>query len=132
MFDQFTHDYTPVGNVLVSALIAAIPIAIILVMLGVLRTKAHWAALGGLISAFLVALLVYGMPLGIALSAAALGAVFGFWPIVWIVINALFLHNLTVETGKFDIVRNSLAALTTEITTLSSFSKEEEVSPTLS
>ncbi len=114
MFDQFTHDYTPVGNVLVSALIAAIPIAVILVMLGVLRTKAHWAALGGLISAFLVALLVYGMPLGIALSAAALGAVFGFWPIVWIVINALFLHNLTVETGKFDIVRNSLAALTTD------------------
>ncbi|QIN77923.1 L-lactate permease [Rubrobacter marinus] len=114
MFQQFTHDYTPIGNVLVSALLAAIPIAVILVMLGVLRTKAHWAALGGLVSAFLVALLVYGMPLGIALSAAALGAVFGFWPIVWIVINALFLHNLTVETGKFDIVRNSLASLTTD------------------
>ena len=114
MFQQFTHDYTPVGNVLVSALIAAIPIAVILVMLGVLRTKAHWAALGGLVSAFLVAVVVYSMPLGIALSAAALGAVFGFWPIVWIVINALFLHNLTVETGKFDIVRNSLAALTTD------------------
>ena len=114
MFQQFTHDYTPIGNVLVSALIAAIPIAVILVMLGVLRSKAHWAALGGLVSAFLVALLVYGMPLGIALSAAALGAVFGFWPIVWIVINALFLHNLTVETGKFDIVRNALASLTTD------------------
>ncbi len=114
MFDQFTQNYAPLGNVYVSAIIAAIPIAIILVMLGVLRTKAHWAALAGLVSALLVALLLYGMPLGIALSAAINGAVFGFWPITWIVINALFLHNLTIETGRFDTVRNALATLTTD------------------
>ena len=114
MFDQFTQNYTPIGNVYVSALIAAIPIAVILIMLGVLRTKAHWAALAGLVSAFLLAVLFYGMPAGTALSAGLNGAAFGFWPITWIVINALFLHNLTVETGKFDIVRNSLANLTTD------------------
>ncbi|HLL40814.1 MAG TPA: lactate permease LctP family transporter [Rubrobacteraceae bacterium] len=114
MFESFTQNYTPVGNVYVSALIASIPIVVILVMLGVLRAKAHWSALAGLVSSLLLALLFYGMPPGLALSSAVLGALFGFWPIVWIVINALFLHNLTVETGKFDIVRNSLASLTTD------------------
>jgi lactate permease len=115
MFSEFTHNYTPIaGNVYLSAIVAAIPIAVILIMLGVLRTKAHWAALAGLVSALLLALIVYGMPAGVAFSSALNGAVFGFWPITWIVINALFLHNLTIETGKFDIVRNTLAALTTD------------------
>jgi len=115
VFSEFTHNYSPIaGNVYVSAIFAAIPIIIILVMLGGLRTKAHWAALAGLVSALLVATLVYRMPVGLAGSAALYGAAFGFWPITWIVINALFLHNLTIETGKFDIVRNSLASLTTD------------------
>ncbi len=83
-------------------------------MLGVFRTSAHWAALGGLVASLLVAVLFYGMPAGLALSAGLNGAIFGLWPIVWIVINALFLHNLTVETGRFDIVRESLASLTTD------------------
>ncbi len=114
MFESFTQNYTPIGNVYVSALFAAIPIVIILVMLGVLRTAAHWAALAGLVSSLLLAVLFYAMPIGLALSSAVLGALFGLWPIVWIVINALFLHNLTVETGKFDTVRNALANLTTD------------------
>src|SRR4028118_19988 len=114
MFEQFTQNYIPLGNVYVSAIFAAIPVVIILVMLGVLRTKAHWAALAGLVASLLIAVLFYGMPIGLAGSAAVLGALFGLWPIVWIVINALFLHNLTVETGKFDIVRDSLANLTTD------------------
>jgi lactate permease len=83
-------------------------------MLGVFRTAAHWAALGGLVASLLVAVLFYAMPSGLVLSAGLNGAVFGLWPIVWIVINALFLHNLTVETGRFDIVRESLASLTTD------------------
>lgn len=114
MFAEFTQNYAPLGNVYVSALLAAIPVAVLLVMLGVLRTAAHWAALAGLVSALLVAILPYGMPVGVAGAAALNGAVFGLWPIVWIVINALFLHNLTVETGRFDIVRESLASLTTD------------------
>ncbi|HVF00440.1 MAG TPA: lactate permease LctP family transporter [Rubrobacteraceae bacterium] len=114
MFEQFTQNYVPLGNVYVSAIFAAIPVVLILVMLGVLRTKAHWAALVGLVASLLLAVLFYGMPIGLAGSSAVLGALFGLWPIVWIVINALFLHNLTVETGKFDIVRDSLANLTTD------------------
>ncbi len=114
MFEQFTQNYIPLGNVYVSAIFAAIPVVLILVMLGVLRTKAHWAALAGLVASLLIAVLFYRMPIGLAGSSAVLGALFGLWPIVWIVINALFLHNLTVETGKFDIVRDSLANLTTD------------------
>ncbi len=114
MFEQFTQNYTPLGNVYVSAIFAAIPVVLILIMLGVLRTKAHWAALAGLVASLLLAILFYRMPVGLAGSSAVLGALFGLWPIVWIVINALFLHNLTVETGKFDIVRDSLANLTTD------------------
>ena len=102
------------GNEYVSAIFAAIPVLVLLLMLGVFRTAAHWAALGGLVASLLVAVLFYGMPSGLALSAGVNGAVFGLWPIVWIVINALFLHNLTVETGRFDIGRESLASLTTD------------------
>jgi len=112
MFQEFTQNYAPLGNVYVSAIIAAIPIIVILTMLGALRAKAHWAALAALVSALLVAVVVYRMSVGLAGSSALFGALFGFWPIVWIVINALFLHNLTVETGRFDTVRNSLASLT--------------------
>ena len=111
MFEQV---YAPLGNVYVSAIFAAIPIAVLLVMLGVLRTAAHWAALAGLAASLLVALFFYGMPADVAASSALYGAAFGLFPIVWIVINALFLHNLTVETGRFDVVRDSLASLTTD------------------
>lgn len=111
MFEQV---YAPLGNIYLSALFAAIPIIVLLVMLGVLRTAAHWAALAGLVSAVLVALIFYGMPFGLTASAALYGAAFGLFPIIWIVINALFLHNLTVETGVFDVVRESLASLTTD------------------
>lgn len=111
---EFTQDYTPVANILVSALFAAIPIVVLLVMLGVLRTAAHWAAAAALLSAFVVAVLVYRMPFVPALSSVFYGAAFGLWPIAWIVLNAIFLHNLTVETGYFDVVRESLASLTTD------------------
>ena len=94
MFQEFVQTYTPVGSVYVSALFAAIPVVVLLLMLGVFRTAAHWAALAGLVGSLLVAILFYQMPAGLALSSAVLGALFGLWPIVWIVINALFLHNL--------------------------------------
>lgn len=111
MFEQV---YAPLGNIYVSALFAAIPIIVVLIMLGVLRTAAHWAAIAGLGSALLVALIFYGMPFGLAISSTLYGAAFGLFPIVWIVINALFLHNLTLETGRFDVVRETLASLTTD------------------
>ena len=114
MFSEFVQNYAPIGNTFVSAVFAALPIFVLLIMLGILRTAAHWAAAIALLSAILVALIVYGMPLGLTISATAYGAAFGLWPIAWIVLNAIFIHNLTVETGVFDVVRNSLSSLTTD------------------
>ena len=114
MFSQFVQDYAPIGNTFVSAIFAALPILVLLIMLGILRTAAHWAAAAALLSAILVALIVYGMPFGLTISATAYGAAFGLWPIAWIVLNAIFIHNLTVETGAFDVVRDSLSSLTTD------------------
>jgi len=111
---EFTQDYSPIGNVYVSLIFAAIPIVVLFVMLGALRIAAHWAAAASLLSALLLAILFYGMPTVLALSATTFGAVFGLWQLAWIVVNAIFLHNLTVETGKFDVVRDSLASLTTD------------------
>ncbi|MGI9048002.1 MAG: L-lactate permease, partial [Rubrobacteraceae bacterium] len=104
MFSEFVQNYAPIGNTFVSAIFAAIPIIVLFAMLGILRTAAHWAAAAALLSAILVALIVYGMPFGLAISATAYGAAFGLWPIAWIVLNAIFIHNLTVETGVFDVV----------------------------
>lgn len=73
MFDTFTQNYTPLGNEYVSAIFAAIPVLVLLLMLGVFRTAAHWAALGGLVASLLVAVLFYGMPAGLALSAGLNG-----------------------------------------------------------
>ena len=110
MFSEFVQNYAPIGNTFVSAIFAALPIFVLLIMLGILRTAAHWAAAAALLSAVLVALIIYGMPLGLTISATAYGAAYGLWPIAWIVLNAIFIHNLTVETGVFDVVRSSLSS----------------------
>ncbi|WP_028924810.1 L-lactate permease [Pseudonocardia acaciae] len=94
-----------------SALVSVVPLAVVLVLLGVLRTRAHWAALAGLAASLVVAIAGYGMPVVPALSSAAHGAVFGFFPILWIVINALWVFNMTVATGHFEILRESFGAL---------------------
>ena len=97
---EFTQNYSPIGNVYVSLIFAAIPIVVLFVMLGASRIAAHWAAAASLLSALLLAILFYGMPTVLALSATAFGAVFGLWQLAWIVVNAIFLHNLTIETGS--------------------------------
>lgn len=111
---EFVQNYDPTGNIYLSALVAAIPIFVVLVLLGVLRVAAHWAAVAALLSAVALAIFFYGMPAGLAASSTLYGAAYGLWPIGWIVLNAIFLHNLTIETGKFDTVRESLASLTTD------------------
>ena len=75
----------------------------ILGALAILEWKAHWAALAGLASALAVSVIVYGMPVSSAAATAVYGAAFGLLPIGWIVVNAVFLYNLTVETGQFEI-----------------------------
>ena len=98
----------------VSALIAALPIFALLLLLGVLRKPAWVAGLTGLGVTFVVALAAYGMPPQAAVSAAFYGAAFGLFPISWIVFWAIALFRITVETGKFEIIKASVGRLTSD------------------
>jgi lactate permease len=100
----------PVGDSLgLSSIFAALPLVALFVLLGVLRLKAWIAALLSLAVALVVAIAVYSMPAGQALLAGSEGAAFGFFPIMWIVLNAIWLYNMTVVTGHFDVLRRSFA-----------------------
>jgi lactate permease len=105
---MYKQVFDPVGDSLgLSSIFAAIPIIVLFVLLGGLKMKAHWAALIALGSAILVALIVYGMPVGQALDSAAEGAIFGVFPIMYIVFMALWIYNMTVETGHFAVLRRA-------------------------
>ena len=92
-----------------SSLVAALPLLLLFVMLGALRVTAWVASLVSLALAIVLAVLVYGMPVGQTLLAGTEGAAFGFFPILWIVINAIWVYQMTVETGHFDVLRRSFA-----------------------
>ncbi|MFB8775681.1 L-lactate permease [Streptomyces broussonetiae] len=109
---MYVQELEPVGGSLgLSALVAALPLLIVLVLLGGVRMKAHLAGLTGLLAAVAVAWLAYGMPLDQTLSSAAQGAAFGLFPILWIVVNALWVYRMTVRTRHFDILRRSFGRL---------------------
>ncbi len=109
---KWTQIYDPLGQIGLSALIAAIPLFILLYMLGVRRSKGHHAAFLGVASAVVISIAVWGMPAGLALSATLNGMLVGIFPIVWIVVTAIWVYNMTVESGEFEIIKNSLASLT--------------------
>jgi lactate permease len=94
-----------------TSIFALLPLVVLFVLLGVVRLKAHWAALITLGVAIGVALAVYGMPFGQASDSALEGAAFGFWPIMWIVINALWIFNMTEATGSFAALRRAFATV---------------------
>src|SRR5215468_7833630 len=100
----WTQIYTPLGNLYLSALVAAIPVIVLLGALAFFHVKAHWAALLGLFAALAIAVVVYRMPVPLALGAATNGAAYGLFPIGWIVLNAIFVYDITVTTGKFEII----------------------------
>jgi lactate permease len=104
--------YDPVGHAALSTLAAALPVVVLLGMLGVLRRSAHAAALAGLATALAVAIVVFGMPASLALTAAAYGAAYGLLPIGWIVLNVIFLYHLTERRGLFQVQRESITSLT--------------------
>ncbi|HOW84936.1 MAG TPA: L-lactate permease [Candidatus Aminicenantes bacterium] len=104
--------YDPLGSALLSTLIAALPIALLLGGLAVLRLRAHIAALAGLGAALLVAVLAFGMPAGLAARTAGLGAAYGLFPIGWIILNVIFLYDLTCERGHFKVMQESLTGIT--------------------
>src|ERR1051326_5027153 len=102
------------GSVWVSTLAAALPIVLLLTALAVFEWRAHLAALLGLLAALAVSVLIFGMPARTALATAAYGAAYGFLPIGWIVLNAVFLYSLTVETGQFEVLRTSVGRLSND------------------
>src|SRR5580704_1160938 len=110
---MWEQNYTPVaGSLGLSALLAAIPIFVLLILIGVLRKPAWMASLAGLTTAAIVAAGVYGMPLDKLLAAVSYGAAFGLWPIGWVVFSAILLYRITLETGKFDLLKDSIGHLT--------------------
>jgi lactate permease len=105
---MYKQVFDPVGDSLgLSSIFAAIPIVVLFVLLGGIKMKAHWAALISLASAIVVAIAVYGMPVGQAFDSAAEGAAFGIFPIMYIVIVALWIYNMTVDTGHFAVLRRA-------------------------
>jgi lactate permease len=106
--------YDPLGSPWLSTAAAAFPIVLLLVALGVLEWRAHIAALAGLLAALTVSTLVFGMPLATAGATAVYGAAYGLLPIGWIILNAVFLYNLTVETGQFEVVKTSVSGLSAD------------------
>lgn len=108
---MWSQGYDPLGNAVLSTLLAATPIIVLLATLGLLKWKAHKAALLGLGTALVIAVLLFRMPATMAVGAAVYGAAFGFLPIGYIVLNALYLYNLTNESGRFKVLRESITAV---------------------
>jgi lactate permease len=108
----YTQDFNPVSDSLgLTAIFAALPILTLFVLLGGLKMKAQWAALISLGVAIAVALIIYGMPFGQTALSAGEGAAFGLFPIMWIVVMAIWVYNMTVETGHFAVLRRSFGAI---------------------
>jgi lactate permease len=107
----FAQRLTPVGDsLLLSFIVAAVPVVVVLILLGVIRRPGWQASLAGLIAAFLLAVTVWGLPVNIAAAAVSNGVVFALWPVMWIVVNALLLYNVAVASGRFEAFRNWVIA----------------------
>ncbi|QPP09897.1 L-lactate permease [Streptomyces bathyalis] len=99
------------GSLGLSSLVAALPLVVFFVLLGVLRVQAWLSAVAALATSIVVAVAAYGMPVGQSLNSAVLGALFGLFPIMWIVVNALWVYQMTVDTGHFEVLRRSFGRL---------------------
>ncbi len=106
------QNYDPFHNIILSCLVASIPVIVMMALLGIWHMKAHYAAALGLISALLISIFVFGMPAQMAGLAAGYGAAFGLLPIGWIVLNIIFLHQLTEENGSFKTLQDSMTNIT--------------------
>src|SRR5690242_20056902 len=111
MWDQV---YDPLSSKTLSTIAAALPVVTLLVLIASNKVKAHWAAIIALIVANLVAILIFTLPAGMSIRATVLGAVTGFFPIGWIVLNVIFLYRLTVEKGAFETLQNTIGGVTND------------------
>jgi lactate permease len=109
---MWSQVYNPLHSILLSALVAAIPVVVLLGAIGVFHLRAHIAALLGLIASLCVAVFAFGMPLKMSLITAAYGAAYGLLPIGWIILNVIFLYQLSREKGYFQVLQNSIAGVT--------------------
>ena len=104
-------DIDPIGNIFLSALVALIPIFYLFWALAIKRMNGHRAAISGTIIAIVLAIFVYGMPVQYAFLSTVYGALFGLFPVCWIIVTALFIYNMSVKTGQFEVIKNSLATI---------------------
>jgi len=108
----WSQNYSPIGNsIVLSSLVASLPIVILLGLLAFWHVRAHIAALAALMVAMCISIGVYGMPVKLAVAAAGYGAAFGLFPIGWIVLNALFIYHISVDTGGFKVLQDRMANL---------------------
>jgi lactate permease len=108
---EWLQNYNPLGNAWLSTLVAALPIVALLGLIAVLEVRIHLAAIIGLVVALVIALFVYGMPVASAAATTVYGAAYGLFPIGWIILNLIFLYQLTVKRGLFAVLRSNLAGL---------------------
>lgn len=111
MNETWHQVYVPLGSLGLSALVAALPVVILLGLLGVFHVRAHLAALAGLLAALAIAVFVNGMPPTLALAATGYGVAYGLFPIGWIVLGAIFIYDITVRMGKFEVIRHTIAGI---------------------
>lgn len=109
---MFIQNYDPLGNIWLSAFMAFIPIVVFFLSLVVFKTKGHTAGFLTIVVAAILAVSVFGMPIDKMLYSFLYGALYGMWPIAWIIIAAIFLYKLTLKSGYFDILRESIIAIT--------------------
>jgi lactate permease len=109
---DWTQVYDPLGHWWLSTLVAALPIIVLFSLLAGLRVKPHWCAIAGACTAILVGILIFHMPLILAASAFTYGVAYGVLKIAWIVLAAVYLYDISVETGQFEIMKESIAEIT--------------------
>ena len=109
---EFIQNYNPLNNIWLSALVACLPIVLFFMCLVVFKLKGYVAGFLTMLLATLIALFVYDMPFDKVVSSLVYGFLYGLWPIAWIIIAAIFLYKLSVKSGYFDILRDSIIAIT--------------------
>ena len=111
---QWTQIYDPLGHWWASTLVAALPIIVLLGLLAGLKVKPHWCAIAGALTAMAVAILIFKMPVILAVTSFGYGVAFGILKIAWIVLAAVFLYDISVETGQFEVMKESVAGITAD------------------
>jgi lactate permease len=108
----WAQNYDPTGRWWLSTILASLPVIVLLGTLAIFEVKAHWAAIMGLATALLVAIFFFHMPARMAAATAVYGTAYGLFPIGWIVLNVIFMYQLTVDSGRFDVLQHSLTGIT--------------------